>query len=285
MCNLCCKNPKFRSTGRKLRFDRDILLIETNSSEFQLECGTLNDGIAMASLSEDTFHILRAAAIEAYGKLGVWTYDAYAELNRRYFDGLVVLKTVQWGITPYGGSLGFYNPAFDTIMLHQSIIKSSSAISNDPWGLGHIIGKRLAYDVLLHEMIHQFLFQQGAYAPDDDAHNCQAWCDELNRIGRILGLDSYHTPLRKTTKRVILEHETIKGKYCDLGTHRVRQPPKIPVSVWVPLEKEAEEKAKSLGVNIATHKHLSCFPYTVRPREYYSQREQYLVKETYLNND
>lgn len=227
----------------------------------------------------DKFQILKTAATATYGALGTWTYDSYAEINQRYFNGEIQINGVQWGLTPHGGSLAFYSPWFDTITLHQSLLESPG----NPWGMGRLLGKRLAYDVLLHEMIHQLLHQQKLYGSTDDAHHCQVWCNELNRLGRLLSLPHYYTLYRKTTKRVPIKNSIFIGRYCDLETRRVRKPPTKAKSVWVPIDTEAAAKANSLGLLLADMRHLTTFPHSSRPPGYYTQAEQTLIDETYLD--
>ncbi len=231
--------------------------------------------------ADDRFHTLRAAGVATYQDLGAWTYDSYAEINHRYFDNAVSLNAIQWGITPYGRLLGFYHPLFDTITLHQSLLEPSGYGSGNPWGMGGLLGKALAYDVLLHEMVHQLLHQQKRYAENDDAHNCQAWCAELNRIGRLLELPYYYTPHYKTTKRILIPHDVIVGKYCDLETRRVRHPPKKAASVWLPCDKGARETAESLGLQLANPQQLLRFPYNSKSHDYYSQGEQNLLQQQF----
>lgn len=221
--------------------------------------------------------LLRAAAVELYGDLGAWTYDTYTTFNELFFDGNLSLKGVQWGITPYSNSLGFYNPRLDSITLHQSLLEASSNGTGNPWGLGRKMGKSLSSDVLLHEMIHQWLYQQNYYKSNDDMHNSKPWCDELNRISQLLKLPYYYTHHIKITKRVPAKDPVISGKYCDLETRRVRKPPTKRTSMWVPVDKEAETKARQQNLILASYKYLLHFPYIARPSSYYNHEEQMLL--------
>jgi hypothetical protein len=109
-------------------------------------------------------------ATEAWGPLGTTTVDKWKEFNERYFDGR--LRPVPLVITntqPFGKRLAFcsYNSAYNasgrTITLnvpkdHQSLLADNG--------------------VLLHEMIHQALFERGT----DAAHASEGWRNEIMRL-------------------------------------------------------------------------------------------------------
>ncbi|NEP19618.1 MAG: hypothetical protein F6J97_22460 [Leptolyngbya sp. SIO4C1] len=215
------------------------------------------------------FKTLKTAAIVLYHDLGEWTYDTYADINRKYFGNAIALGGVQWGLTPYGSSIGFYNPKFDTITLHQSLA----------------LRERLAYDVLLHEMIHQYLHQTKRYGADDDAHHSQVWCDQLNRIGQLLELPYYYTLWRKTTERLPIDDPIIKGRYCDIETRRVRRPPTKAQSTWVPVDEQAKSIAESKELSLANHSQLLHFPQNSRPKGYYNDHEVRLLQENLSNSN
>ena len=76
--------------------------------------------------------------------LYVAAYNAWAELNLRYFNNALNCPLIEIGITPYGKCGGYYSPAQNPgrIMLHQSMGIHSRA-------------------VLQHEMGHQWQHQIG----------------------------------------------------------------------------------------------------------------------------
>lgn len=115
-----------------------------------------------------------------WGDAGLWAYDAFVELNDRYFGGEISCRGIAWGLTPYGSRLGHTAPN-GRITLHPALLDPKS----DAWGTERaMFGERYARDVLLHEMIHVLLFGRQLAA----SHNAQPWCDEIVRLAPELGL-------------------------------------------------------------------------------------------------
>jgi hypothetical protein len=104
-----------------------------------------------------TFDDMVKFATEAWGPLGTNTANMWAVYNERYFDS--ALKPVPLVIThtqPYGARLAFCsygaNKGGRTITVnvpqHHKVLLADNG-------------------VLLHEMIHQFLFERGEYPSHD----------------------------------------------------------------------------------------------------------------------
>jgi tagatose-1,6-bisphosphate aldolase non-catalytic subunit AgaZ/GatZ len=55
------------------------------------------------------------------------------------------------------------------------------------WGIRHL-KKKVASDVLLHEMIHQRVSQTGGWV-GGTSHNNERFVEEVNRIAKLLGMD------------------------------------------------------------------------------------------------
>jgi hypothetical protein len=111
-------------------------------------------------------------AAEAWGPLGTATVNKWAEFNRRYFDGR--LRPVPLVIThtqPYGRRLAFcsYSPDNEgrTITLNVPQIYKCLLADNDS---------------LLHEMVHQGLFECG----EDAAHASAGWRREIMRLHELV---------------------------------------------------------------------------------------------------
>jgi hypothetical protein len=131
------------------------------------ECNVLLD------VTPFTVEDMRRFAGEAWGPVGVKVVERWREYNATYFAG--ALQPVPLVIThtqPFGKRLSFcsYNPNTTgrTITLNVPAQKHS--------------GRRyeLLADncTLLHEMVHQCLFERGEYA----GHDGQAWRHEIMRL-------------------------------------------------------------------------------------------------------
>jgi hypothetical protein len=135
--------------------------------------------------AESNFEILRKAAeISDWGH-GRWAYDSWSKLNDQLFDGRLKVGGIFWGLTPHGGSLGYYSPDRNAITLHTSLVMSSA----NPWGVRKLLGERYATDVLFHEMMHQWNLQiDGTCRVNGESHNQPLWCDLINVMVPKLGL-------------------------------------------------------------------------------------------------
>ena len=126
---------------------------------------------------------LRRAAATFFSELGEWSYDEWAGLNSKFFGNANEGGPILWGLTPHGGSVGYYSPMHNSITMHTSLVHKST---DTPWGIKNL-GKKYASDVLLHEMIHQHIHQMKLPVGRYSSHNNKSWCDEVNRIGALLG--------------------------------------------------------------------------------------------------
>jgi len=115
---------------------------------------------------------MRRFAGEAWGALGVNIVEQWVEFNARYFDG--VLKPIPIVITnaqPYGHCLAFCsyggNASGRTITL------------NFPRARDRLLANR---NSLLHEMVHQFLFERG----ENPAHAGEPWRREITRLTKLI---------------------------------------------------------------------------------------------------
>lgn len=71
--------------------------------------------------------------------------------------------------------------------------------TENPWEIGCLLGDRLAEDVLLHEMTHQYLYQIKNYK-GKTSHNCEEWCEEIIRIAKLMKIEIKALPVKQ--KRV-----------------------------------------------------------------------------------
>jgi hypothetical protein len=123
-----------------------------------------------------TIEDMRRFAGEAWGPLGVSIVEKWRVFNIAYFNG--VLRPVPLVVTntqPFGKRLAFcsYNPDTHGRTITLNVPKAHCILLADN-------------GVLLHEMIHQFLFERGEYASHDGA----GWRREIMRLTKqIAGRD------------------------------------------------------------------------------------------------
>lgn len=143
----------------------------------------------------DKFHILKQASEITFGQYGIWLFDTWQSHNERYFDNQLDVIPLTFGLLPHGAKLGVYHnradDGYDLITLHHSLLNPTG----NAWQILPLLGKRFASDVLLHEMMHQAIYQQYGHNGEplntsfgSSSHNNPAWCDEINRLSPMLGL-------------------------------------------------------------------------------------------------
>jgi hypothetical protein len=109
---------------------------------------------------------MRWALVTGWGELGGRVYDAWCEFNSRHFGGkLRPLPIFLTTASPYGKMLGWTCCAGP--VTHMALLAPR-------------IGTRLVADlnVLLHEMCHQWLHEQGLYP----SHDGQPWRELIMRL-------------------------------------------------------------------------------------------------------
>jgi hypothetical protein len=143
--------------------------------------------------------LLKSAADVSDWGYGRWAYETWERFDRDYFDSSLEPGGIYWGLTPHGGSLGYFERWRNSITLHTSLIKPST---QNPWGIGHKIGSRMAEDVLLHEMMHQAIEQRGGDERSPSVHNTLLWCAEINRLIPLLGIETNLSAKPVKQKRV-----------------------------------------------------------------------------------
>jgi hypothetical protein len=123
------------------------------------------------------------AAELIYPGLGAWTYATFDRLNRQHFDGAVPLVPIRWHKTlPYGGSVGLASRHYIELGMYL----------NKEWCLHEGRPCLFGEHVLLHEMIHLYLYTRG----ENPKHNGVPWCREIMRIGHELGIGFHAEPSR-----------------------------------------------------------------------------------------
>ncbi len=160
----------------------------------------------MTSQSKGKLEILKTAADISDWGYGRWAYEQWEIFNEQYWDGSLEPGGIFWGLTAHGQSLSSYESWRNAITLHKALVEPAS----NAWGRGKLLGKKFAADVLLHEMIHQALFQQGKVCPQ--SHNCEAWCDEINRLIPLMGIETSLIARPVKQRRIKVESVGVDGK-------------------------------------------------------------------------
>ena len=139
-------------------------------------------------MENQSFKKYRDAAELIYPGLGGWTFDKFLELNERFFFGKVPVMPIQWHLTlPYGKAIG---RAFLTGIIQIGMYTSKK------WCLRDSKPCLFGEHVLLHEMLHQYLWTIGKTA----GHDHEPWCTEIMRIGVELGMKPFTAEVSKVRK-------------------------------------------------------------------------------------
>jgi len=176
-----------------------------------------------------TFSELKQAGMKTFGEVGAWAFDEWRTLNETFFDGKIIVGPIVWGVTPNNRSIGYYSWKKNLIYLHKTLVRPHYPSNLAKWNISNL-NKKLASDVLLHEMIHQMIHQTGGWE-GNTTHNNERFIGEVNRIAKFLGL---HVVAKVIKQKVI-----------------------------------ADKKTMCVEPGCLTHKELSEFPYSSRPDNYY----------------
>lgn len=122
------------------------------------------------STSQVNFEDAVLIADRCFGELGRRTIYLWREYNDSYFGGSLTVTPVLFvPVSPWGHWVGLHR--------HQQNIYLMPPGTRRSWDF--------VRGVLLHEMIHQHLAQQG----ENTAHAGSPWCGEIMRVSRLLGRD------------------------------------------------------------------------------------------------
>jgi hypothetical protein len=161
------------------------------------------------TMSEFTIDDMHRFAAEAWGPLGAATVNRWREFNGRYFDDqlrpvpLVITNTL-----PFGKRLAFCS--------YDSAASGRTITLNVPKDHRQLLADN---GVLLHEMIHQALFERGT----DPAHASEGWRSEIMRLHELI-TGSRIWAGRSITKRIDGKMVRI-NKPKDDGTESIKQGP------------------------------------------------------------
>src|SRR6516164_10223907 len=115
-----------------------------------------------------TVEDMRRFAGEAWGPLGVSIVERWCDFNATYFDGaLRPVPLVLTNTLPFGNRIAFcsYDPDQSGRTITLNVPKDHAQLLADNC-------------TLLHEMVHQFLFERGEYP----SHDGEPWRREIMRL-------------------------------------------------------------------------------------------------------
>lgn len=133
------------------------------------------------------FDVFKATGIKKYGDAGAWVYDEWKKLNATFFHGKNKIGEIIWGKAPQNRNMGYYLVDENLICLNKSLMRPIYPTGGLRWEI-HRMNKKIASDVLLHEMIHQTVHQSGGWV-GETSHNNEKFVGEINRIAKLLGLN------------------------------------------------------------------------------------------------
>lgn len=147
----------------------------------------------------------------AWGDEGEWLARLWIAFNDAHFGGkLEPLPLWQVATFPHGGAIGMFTAGKErslSIQLKLQVLGEKYKKNVLPEKIpdaaerGRYIRKSdrlLKPGVLLHEMIHQHLFESGQHT----GHRGQPWCDEIMRLSKdIWNRDIWASPSRPTKEK------------------------------------------------------------------------------------
>jgi hypothetical protein len=155
-----------------------------------------------------TVEDMRRFAGEAWGPLGVSIVERWCDFNATYFDGaLRPVPLVLTNTLPFGNRIAFcsYDPDQSGRTITLNVPKDHAQLLADNC-------------TLLHEMVHQFLFERGEYPSHDGA----GWRREIMRLNKqITGAEIWAG--RSVIRRIGGKPTRINVPHAETGQPSLRQ--------------------------------------------------------------
>ncbi len=144
----------------------------------------------------ERFAGFRTAAVRRFGAAGAWAYDQWERLNEAFFGSGCIVGEIIWEKALQAKRLGYYAPGKNRIGLSRHLMRPLYPAGVLSWGFRHL-NRKLAADILLHEMIHQHIHQTGGWN-GENSHNNDRFVREVNRIAKLMGLPIKAAVIGKT---------------------------------------------------------------------------------------
>jgi hypothetical protein len=152
-----------------------------------------------------TRRAVRLIAQTYYGENGLWLCQAFDAINRKLFGGTLPQPLITIEMTRWSCCLGWCwltegRPPH--VVIHPTLFGVGRSNSKPPWSFPpHWMGRRLAFDVLLHQCVHiSMQYRLGGYE-GPSSHNNEKWITEVNRLCPLIGLRGIEAG-RQVPKRV-----------------------------------------------------------------------------------
>jgi hypothetical protein len=94
-----------------------------------------------------------------------------------------------------------------------------------------------------------------------------------------MGIEQWYFTPWKRSKETIEVYPEIKGKYCDIKTKKQHKKPTARRNIWIPKDPDAENKASTLGKELASSWQNVSFPHSSRSRSFYTETEQDILQQ------
>ena len=151
---------------------------------------------------------VRLIAQTYYGDDGLWLCHAFDAINRKLFGGTLPQPLITIEMTRWSCGLGWCWLTEERpphIVIHPTLFGIGESNSRPPWGLSpQWMGRRLAFDVLLHECVHLSVrYRLGGY-DGPSSHNNEKWIAEVNRLCPLIGMQGVDAG-RQVAKRVSIK--------------------------------------------------------------------------------
>ena len=148
---------------------------------------------------------VRTIAETYYGDNGLWLCRAFDAINSKLFGGTLPQPLITIEMTRWSCCLGWCQLAENRpphVIIHPTLFGVGKSNSKPPWGFpSHWMGRRLAFDALLHECVHISVhYRLGGY-DGPSSHNNEQWIAEVNRLCPLVGLRGIEAG-RQIAKRV-----------------------------------------------------------------------------------
>lgn len=158
-----------------------------------------------------TRRAVRVIAQTYYGDNGLWLCRAFDAINRKLFGGTLPQPLITIEMTRWSCCLGWCwlsEGLLPRVVIHPTILGVGQGNSQPPWGLPRRwMGRRFAFDVLLHECVHISVRHRLGGYDGPSSHNNEQWISEVNRLCPLIGLRGIEAG-RQVPKRVQKKDKT-----------------------------------------------------------------------------
>jgi hypothetical protein len=155
--------------------------------------------------ANDMRRAVRLIAQAYYGDDGRWLCHAFDAINQKLFGGTLPQPLLTIEMTRWSCCLGWCWLNEDRpprIVIHPTILGVGQGGNKPPWGLPRRwMGRRFAFDVLLHECVHISVRHRLGGHEGPSSHNNEQWISEVNRLCPLIGLRGIEAG-RQVAKRV-----------------------------------------------------------------------------------